>query len=136
MPLLSPLPVLNCHVLTSSSSSCRNLPGLAFRKWPIQRAPADPISKLASLTFGSICIRYLSFGDFLSFAFSSFCFSKLRELCFWYVISLHRCSTFLFLEFHEDLENRSRTLATATFTKSMLLRPRFRGHRCCKCCCG
>ena len=112
--------ILNCHVLTSSSSSCRNLPGLAFRKWPIQRALDDPISKLDSPTFGSICIRYLPLGDFLSFAFSSFCFSKLRELCFWYVISLHRCSTFLFLEFKEDLENHSRTSATATSLKHFL----------------
>ena len=47
-------------------------------------------------------------------------FSKLREPCFWYMLSLHDYSTFLFLEFQEDLANHSRTLATATFFEDFL----------------
>ena len=41
--------------------------------------------------------------------------TKLRELSLWHVVSLHVCSTFLFLEFNNDIGNHSRTLATATF---------------------
>ena len=41
--------------------------------------------------------------------------TKLRELSFWHVDSLHRCSAFLFLEFNDDIGNHRITLATATF---------------------
>jgi len=40
--------------------------------------------------------------------------TKLRELSSWTLDSLHRCSTFLFLEFKDDIANHSRTLTTAT----------------------
>ena len=42
--------------------------------------------------------------------------TKLRELGSYTLVFLHRCSTFLFLEFNNDLQNHSRTLATATFS--------------------
>ena len=74
----------------------------------------------ASFTFGSITSRYLPYDDFLSCSFCPSVFSKLREPCFWYVLSLHDYSTFLFLEFQEDLANHSRTLATATFFEDFL----------------
>ena len=41
--------------------------------------------------------------------------TKLRELSSWTLDSLHRCSTFRFLEFNNDIGNHSRTVATATF---------------------
>ena len=43
--------------------------------------------------------------------------TKLRELSFWHVVSLHRCSTFLFLEFNDDITNHPRTLTTASFLR-------------------
>ena len=41
--------------------------------------------------------------------------TKLRELGSYTLVFLHRCSTFLFLEFNDDIANHSRTLTTATF---------------------
>ena len=43
--------------------------------------------------------------------------TKLRELSFWHVVSLHRCSTFRFLAFNNDFQNHSRTLITARFLR-------------------
>ena len=42
--------------------------------------------------------------------------TKLRELSLWHVVSLHVCSTSLFLEFKDDISNHRITLATATFS--------------------
>ena len=42
--------------------------------------------------------------------------TKHRELSFWTLVSLHRCSTSRFLEFTNDIGNHSRTVATATFS--------------------
>ena len=42
--------------------------------------------------------------------------TKLQELGFWTLVSLHHCSTLRFLEFNDDIGNHSRTLATATFS--------------------
>ena len=41
--------------------------------------------------------------------------TKLRELSLWHMVSLHVCSTSLFLEFKDDITNHRITLATATF---------------------
>ena len=43
--------------------------------------------------------------------------TKLRELSFWTLVSLHRCNTFQFLEFNDDIGNHSRTVTTATFLR-------------------
>ena len=44
--------------------------------------------------------------------------TKLRELSFWHVVSLHSCSTSLFLEFNDDIANHRITLATARFLRT------------------
>ena len=44
--------------------------------------------------------------------------TKLRELSLWHVVSLHVCSTSLFLEFKDDITNHRITLATATFSSN------------------
>ena len=44
--------------------------------------------------------------------------TKLRELSLWHVVSLHVCSTSLFLEFKDDISNHRITLATATFSST------------------
>ena len=43
--------------------------------------------------------------------------TKLRELSLWHAVSLHVCSTSLFLNFKDDISNHRITLATATFSK-------------------
>ena len=45
---------------------------------------------------------------------TTFLKTKLRDLSFWTLVSLHRCSTFRFLEFNDDLENHCITRATVT----------------------
>ena len=44
--------------------------------------------------------------------------TRLRELSFWHVVSLHSCSTSLFLEFNDDIANHRITLATARLLRT------------------
>ena len=74
--------------------------------WPWRPQEASKRTSESSYTFG---IRYKRQ------SLMTFQKTKLRELSSYTLVFLHRCSTFLFLEFNGDIANHSRTLTTATF---------------------
>ena len=58
--------------------------------------------------------------------------TKLRELSLWHAVSLHVCSTYLFLEFKDDISNHRTTLTTATFSSKKLTNPCFNNACLCE----